>query len=151
MERLHFSIDIDAPKDKVWNTMLGEDTYRIWTEAFAPGSHYKGDWSEGSKMLFLAPDDSGKNSGMLSRVKENRKFEYLSIEHLGIVQDEEDTSSNEVKEWAGAIESYTLRENNGQTEVLIEMDTEEEYKEMFRDMWPKALQKLKELSETDHS
>lgn len=102
---------------------------------------YRVNWTEGSKMLFLAPDDSGKNSGMLSRIKENRKPEFLSIEHLGVVQDgEEDTSSNEVKEWAGALD-------NGQTEVLVDMDSVEEYKEIFQEMWPKALQKLKELSE----
>ena len=40
--------------------MLADDTYREWTSAFHPGSYYKGDWSEGSKILFLGPGDDGE-------------------------------------------------------------------------------------------
>ena len=35
-------------------TMLDDKTYRIWTEAFMAGSHYVGDWNQGSEILFLA-------------------------------------------------------------------------------------------------
>lgn len=148
MERLHYSITINAPKEKVWNTMLGEETYREWTSAFMPGSFFKGSWEEGSKILFLAPGESGKNSGMVSRIKENRQYEYVSIEHLGFVENgTEDTTSDTVKSWAGALENYTFKENNGKTELIVELDTSEEYKEMFNETWPKALQKLKTLSE----
>ncbi len=148
MKKLHFTIDIDAPKEKVWDTMLEDNTYRQWTEAFAAGSHYEGSWEEGSDIHFLAPDESGKMGGMVSRIKENRRPDFLSIEHLGVVQDgEEDTSSDAVNEWAGGLENYTLREKNGQTEVLVDMDSHEDYVEMFQEMWPKALQKLKKLAE----
>jgi uncharacterized protein YndB with AHSA1/START domain len=148
MDRLNFSIVIDAPKEKVWNTMFEDETYRIWTEAFCHGSHYLGDWSEGSKILFLAPDESGEMSGMVSRIKENRPYEYVSIEHIGIVQGgKEDTSSDEVSSWAGAQENYTFRDLGDKTEVLVEMDTNEEYREMFQSTWPKALDKLKETAE----
>lgn len=149
MNKLHFSIVINAPKAKVWNTMLDDATYRVWTEAFTPGSHYVGDWSKGSKILFLGPDPkTGKMGGMVSRIKENRRHEFISVEHLGVVQDgKEDTTSEAVKGWAGALENYTFKEKNGDTEVLVDMDINEEYKEMFQDMWPKALQKLKEIAE----
>jgi uncharacterized protein YndB with AHSA1/START domain len=148
MEKLHFSIDIEAPKEKVWDTMLGEDTYRQWTDVFMEGSHYKGDWNEGSKILFLAPNESGKMEGMVSRIKKNREYEFVSVEHLGVVQDgNEDTSSDEVKKWAGALENYTFTEEDGKTTVNVDMDTEEENEEMFSKMWPNALQKLKELAE----
>lgn len=53
MQKLNFKIEINAPKEKIWNTMLNDETYRIWTETFAPGSYYKGDWAQGSKILFL--------------------------------------------------------------------------------------------------
>ncbi len=149
MNEMHFSIIINAPKEKVWNTMLNADTYRQWTEVFAPGSHYVGDWNEGSKILFLAPDEM---SGMASRVKENRPYEYVSIENIGIVQDgKEDTSSKEAKDYAGSLENYTFKEMDGKTEVRVDLfsdtDVEDEYKEMFQDTWLKALKKLKELAE----
>ncbi len=150
MNKLHFSIAINAPKAKVWSTMLDDKTYRVWTEAFTPGSHYVGDWSKGSKILFLGPDpNTGKLGGMVSRIKENRLHEYISIEHLGMVQDgNEDTTSEAVKAWAGAHENYTFKEKDGKTEVLVDIDSSGgEFEEMFKDMWPKALQKLKELAE----
>jgi uncharacterized protein YndB with AHSA1/START domain len=149
MRKLHFSIVINASKEKVWNTMLDMDTYQLWTDVFAPGSQYIGDWSKGSKMLFLGPDETGAMGGMVSRIKENRPYEYISIEHIGIVQNgKEDTSSESVKEWVGALENYTFKEMGDRTEVLVDMDTaEEEYEEMLQTTWPKALQKLKQLAE----
>jgi uncharacterized protein YndB with AHSA1/START domain len=147
MDKLHFSIVIKAPKEKVWNTMLDDKTYRQWTEAFMPGSYYKGDWSKGSKMLFIGPGENGEG-GMVSRIKDNQKYKYISIEHLGVVNEgKEDTTSVAVKSWAGALENYTLNEKDGTTEVLVDLDTVEEYKEMFESMWPKALKKLKDLAE----
>ncbi len=148
MEKLHFSIVIKAPKEKVWETMLGEDTYKQWTDIFGPGSHYKGEWKEGSKILFLAPGESGKMGGMVSRIKENKKYKFISIEHIGVVVDGiENTESEELKAWAGATENYTFEEKDGETKVLVDTDTVEEYKKMFEDTWPRALQKLKSLSE----
>ena len=148
MNRLNFSISINAPKEKVWNTMLDPKSYQAWTEAFTPGSHYVGNWEKGSKILFLAPAKSGQMGGMVSRIKENSKYEFLSIEHCGIVKEgKEDTSSEEVKTWVGALENYTLKENNGITELLVEMDSAGDFEDMFKNIWPIALQKLKELAE----
>lgn len=148
MNKLHFSIDIAAPKEKVWNTMLGEQSYRQWTEAFASGSHYEGSWDEGDKILFLAPDEEGKMGGMVSRIKENREHEFISIEHIGVIHDGvEDTESEEARKWAPAFENYTFTEKDGKTTVAVDMDIDKGYEEMFNEMWPKALEKLKKLAE----
>ena len=85
---------------------------------------------------------------MFSRVAEHRPNEFLSLEHLGVVKDGvEDTTSDEVKQWAGARENYTLRENDGRVTLTIDMDTADDYKKYFEDTWPKALAVLKDLSE----
>ncbi len=153
MEKLHYSIKINAPKQKVWETLIGEKTYLEWTAPFSPnpsvsGSKVEGDWSLGSKMLFLAQDEQGKMGGMVSRIAQNKPYEYLSIEHLGIVNDGvEDTTSPEAKKWAPAFENYTLNEIDGVTEFTVDQDMQEEYVDMFNQMWPKALAKLKEVSE----
>ena len=148
MIRLHFSIVIDAPREKVWETMLGDATYRLWTTAFSPGSYYVGDWSEGSKILFLGPGEKGE-MGMVSRIAESRRPERVSIEHLGVVRDgKEDTSPEAVKGWAGAHENYTFKEKGGATELLVDTDTTEEYKSMFEETWPRALKTLKDLAES---
>lgn len=149
METLHFSITINAPKEKVWRTMLEDETYREWTTAFSPGSYYKGDWSKGSKILFLGPDPkTGEEGGMVSRIAENKPYEHISIEHLGILRGGvEDTTSVEAKKWAPAFENYTFKERDGATEVLVDTDIEEREVEAFRKMWSEALKKLKELAE----
>jgi L-rhamnose mutarotase len=149
MTTQHYSIHINAPKEKVWNTMLGQDTYREWASAFSEGSRFEGSWDEGSKILFLGPDpETGKEGGMLSQIKENRPYEFVSIEHHGFIKDGvEDTTSEEVKKWVPAHENYTFTEKDGVTEVTIDIDLAEEYVDMFTEMWTKALGKLKEISE----
>jgi len=150
MQTLHFEININAPKAKVWNTMLNDTTYREWTSVFNPGgSYYKGNWKTGSKMLFLGPGENGIG-GMVSRIKENRLYEYLSIEHIGIIQDGvKDTTSEEAKKWAHAFENYTFIEKEQATEVRVDIDMLDEYAKMFQKMWPKALRKLKKLVENN--
>jgi hypothetical protein len=144
MERLNFSIKINAPKEKVWETMLGEKTYPEWTAAFAEGSQVETDWQKGSKAIF----GDGKGNGMVSTIAENKPNEYLSIKHLGMIKNGvEDTTSEEVKSWAGAMENYTLKETNGVTEVTIEMDSDPGFKDYFTQTWPKALDKVKEIAE----
>lgn len=150
MQKLHFSIQINAPKKKVWDTMLGDKTYREWTEPFAAGSYYEGSWDKGSKILFLGPSENGKTSGMVSTIAENRPLDFISIKHLGLVSEGvEDTTSAAAKEWSGALENYTFKQTNGTTEVQVDLEgnLNDEFTEMFKGMWPKALEKLKKLAE----
>jgi Activator of Hsp90 ATPase homolog 1-like protein len=149
MKRINFSITINATPEKVWHTMLDDQPYREWTKAFNEGSYYKGSWEQGSKILFLGPDPkTGKEGGMVSRIAENRPYEFISIEHLGLVSEGiEDTTSEEARKWAPAYENYTFKEKDGTTELLVEMDSEESMVEEFSNMWPAALQKLKEMAE----
>lgn len=147
MQKKHYSIIINAPREKVWDTMLGRETYREWTKVFSPGSDYSGSWDQGSEIRFIGSDGGG-GSGMLARIKENRPYEFISIEHYGMIENGVvDTTSDKVKAWAGAHENYTFVERDGGTEVLVDMDVEDQYAQMFDDMWPRAMQTLKELAE----
>jgi hypothetical protein len=150
MEKLRKTVLINADRAKVWDVMLSDDTYRQWTSAFNPGSYFKGDWSQGSKILFLGPNPDGSGEGgMVSRIRENRPQEFISIEHLGILRNGvEDTESEEAKKWAPAYENYTFAEKNGGTELTIEMDIDAKERETFEKMWTDALARLKELAES---
>jgi L-rhamnose mutarotase len=149
MQKIHFSVFINAPKEKVWNTMLNKETYNEWTKAFNPSSTYVGSWEEGSEIRFVGSNSEAEGeSGMYSRIKENRLHEFLSIEHLGMIENGViDTTSEKVKAWLPAFENYTFKETEGGTELTIDIDTTDEYKSMFEEMWPKALEVLKALSE----
>lgn len=148
MEKLRQSIFINAPRARVWDVMLADDTYRDWTSAFHPGSYYKGDWSEGSKILFLGPSEGSGEGGMVSRIRQNRRHEFISVEHLGIVQNGvEDTESAAAKAWAPAYENYTFADSNGGTELTIEMDIQADEKANFEKLWAAALARLKTIAE----
>ena len=148
MEKLHFEILINAPVEKVYSAMLDEEHYQEWTAEFNPTSHFKGSWEKGSKILFIGSDESGKEGGMVARIKENIPNQFVSIEHIGLVQNgEEITSGKEVEGWAGALENYTFNEKNGKTVVSVDVDSSQEFKDFFSETWPKALQKLKEICE----
>lgn len=133
MHRLAFSITISAPKEEVWRAMLEDATYRQWTCAFQEGSYAVTDWKEGSKALFLTP----AGDSMVSRIVAHRPNEFLSIQHLGTVKNGvEDTESEEGKNWAGALESYTLREQDAASTLTVEMDVSDEYRSYFEETWP---------------
>ncbi len=131
--------------------MLDDATYRQWTVPFNPGSYYEGDWSEGSTIKFLGVDEHGDAhaGGMYSKIAENRLHEFVSIEHIGLIDLEGnvDTTSEEVQKWTPAFENYTFTAKDGGTEVIAELDINEEYKDMFDEMWPQALRLLKDLAE----
>lgn len=147
-DSMHFEIEIEAPVSKVFDLMLADKTYRDWTSAFSPGSYYKGDWKKGSKILFLAPGHDGKEGGMVSRIAENVKNKYVSIEHLGLYSDgQEITSGPDAESFAGVTENYSFLNKQGKTLVKVDMESGGEYKEMFEQMWPKALHRLKEICE----
>lgn len=149
MEKTEYKIIINAPREKVWKTLWNDETYRAWTSAFAPGSHFTTDWKEGSKVLFL--DD--KNMGMVSTIVTNRPNEYMSIKHLGIVKDGvEDYDSEESKKWGNSFENYTLKPVNEGTELVVDMSSAgipKEFQDYFAQTWPKALNTLKELAESN--
>jgi uncharacterized protein YndB with AHSA1/START domain len=148
MELIHFSTEINAPVEKVFNIMLQDETFKQWTAEFNPTSAYRGSWNKGSKILFIGTDENGVEGGMVSRIRENVPNSYISIEHLGLVKGKEEiTSGPEVEGWAGSLENYTFINNNGKTILEVDMDTNPDFKSYFEESWPRALKKLKAICE----
>lgn len=146
MITLHFSTHINVSPKVVWETLMAPQTFRIWASEFAPDSYFEGCWEEGEPIRFVTPD----GSGMISRIAENRPYEFLSIMHRGIIHEgKEDTDSPEVKAWAPAFENYQLvfHPDREGTELKIAMDVSEGYEDCMKDAWPRALQRLKTLCE----
>ncbi|MET3879553.1 SRPBCC domain-containing protein [Chitinophaga sp. OAE865] len=144
MEKSTFKITIDAPREKVWEVLWGDPSYQQWTAVFSDGSKVETNWEKGSKVLFL----DNNNQGMVARIEEKVPNEYMSFQHLGEINNGvEDLTSDKVKAWAGAYENYTLTNVNGKTELVVDMDLNDDYKDYFVKTWPLALDKVKELSE----
>lgn len=148
MERKEFTAVISAPREKVWKVLWSEETYPKWTAVFSEGSRAESDWKEGSKVYFL----NAEGEGMVALIDKRRDPEIMNFKHLGMIDKDgnEDLESERVKSWAGVIENYRLEEENDKTRLTVTMDLEDNYKEYFLKTWPKALKKLKELSEEEH-
>jgi hypothetical protein len=148
MKKLHFETTIHANPEKVWNAIVDDKKYRKWTEAFHEGSYFEGGWEKGDTIRFLADDEKGEKMGMVSKIEDSKKYSFISIKHLGyIMGDVEDTTSDEVKKWAPAYENYTLSKIGDETKFAVDMDSSDEFSEMFSKMWPEALKLLKNVSE----
>ena len=144
MKTLTFDITINAPRTTVWDTMLGPETYKAWTRAFCEGSHYLGSWESGAKIRFLAPS----GDGMSSVIAKNRLYEFVSIRHIGMIENGvEDTTSDKVRAWAPAYESYRFEDAPGGCKVTVSLDTAEEWAPYMLETFPKALALLKALCE----
>lgn len=151
MKKLQFKISINAPLEKVFDHMLGiqnKSTYEQWTALFNPTSSYEGNWTKGSKMLFIGTDEKGEKGGMVSEIAENIPNQFVSIRHYGLVQaNVEITEGPEVEKWANGFENYSFEVNNGITKVSVDLDMTEEFMDFMNETYPKALAKLKELCE----
>ena len=148
VKRIQFTAEVSAPTAVVWRHVTSPESYKIWTSAFAEGSHFKGSWEQGSKIQFLSPS----GDGMVAEIAENRENEFMSIRHLGFIANGvEDTTSETVKAWAPAYENYTFLAVPAGTKMVVDQDVSAEWEEYMNEAWPKALVLLKELSESSAS
>ena len=150
MKKVKMDIEINASPEKVWDSIVNNEKYKQWTNAFMEGSFFEGGWNKGDSIRFLVAKD-GEKEGMVSEIAESIYPEFISIRHLGYIQNGvEDISSDEVKSWAPAYENYTLKKlGQDKTLFVVEADSTEEYYDMFMNLWPQALKNLKEVSEKD--
>lgn len=148
LQRLNYRAHIQAPVERVWDTMLADDSYRDWTSAFMEGSYYEGSWAQGSRIRFLTP--SGE--GMEAEIAQNQRHVYLSIRHLGMVSPGQPAAPDGGAGAAPpAYENYRFTAEAGGTRLDIEQDVPPEYAAMMDESWPKALARLKALCEAPAS
>ncbi|RQP18302.1 SRPBCC domain-containing protein [Parapedobacter defluvii] len=152
MERMQFTTSINAPVATVYDKMIGKETFKQWTSVFNPSSDYEGGdmegtWQKGAKVLFVGTDKKGKREGMVGYIRENIPNRYISIEYVGILDGENEITEGPVAEdWQG-FENYTFEGHNGSTTVTVDIDVNDQMVEYFRNTYPKALKKLREICE----
>ncbi|MFG5409068.1 SRPBCC domain-containing protein [Piscinibacter sakaiensis] len=140
MKTLHFETTLQATPARVWDELLGPDGYRAWTAAFGEGSHFVGSWDEGARIRFLGPS----GDGMSAEIAEHRPQALVSIRHLGVITGGvEDTTSDSVRAWAPAYETYRLTEVPGGCLLSVSVDTAPQWEAHMQETFPKALALLK--------
>ena len=75
METLSYEIIINAPKQKIWDVLWGNDTYSEWTKFFNPksASIMKSDWQVGGKTYFT----NAEGEGMVSTIDSLEKPDQI--------------------------------------------------------------------------
>jgi len=142
MKELTFSVEINANKSKVWDTLWQDQTFRDWSGLIDPGTYMVGDLKQGSEVQFISAENG---YGVTSLVETCINGEYLLLKHSADTQ--ESGSKEREKEWTGGNESYTLVENNGITTLTVAFDMPPTQEEYFTANYPMALDRVKELAE----
>ena len=139
MKTISFTIDINAPINKVWDALWNDDNYRKWTNNFYLGSFYESDWEVGGKTLFLGPN----RDGMFATITKLEKPYEVVFNHLGEIVN----GVESVKYDNGSFEKYQLKEIDGITRLVIYLDTLDEYEQDMNEGFSKGIEDIKRISE----
>lgn len=142
MKEIQFSIEVKASKQKVWDTMWQDETFRQWASIIDPGTYMVGELKEGNEIQFISAENG---YGVTSLVEKLIPGEFLLLRHHADTQEKGEQERD--KQWTGGKESYTLTEKDGTTNLTVAFDVPLELEEYFNVNYPKALEKLKELAE----
>ena len=138
---MQFSIEIEASREKVWQTLFDDKTFRDWGSIIDEGQYMVGELAEGNEVQFI----SSEGLGVTSFVEKLIPHEYIAFKQ---VADTMDSGKQErEKEWTGGKESFELAETNGITNLTVNIDIPPGLEEIFQDRFPKALERVKILAE----
>lgn len=141
MKEMQFRVEINAAKERVWDTLWQDETLRQWAGIIDPGTHMVGDLKEGNEVQFI----SANGYGVTSLVEKLTPGEFLLLRHRADTQDE--GKRGREKEWTGGKESYSLAEKDSITILNAAFDVPPELEEYFKLNYPKALERVKVLAE----
>ena len=142
MKEMRFSIEINATKERVWDTLWQDETFREWASIIDPETYMVGDLKEGYEVQFIS---SSSGYGVTSLVEKLVAGEFLLLKHRADTQ--ENGKLEREKEWTGGEESYSLAEKDGTTTLTVAFDVPPELEEEFKVNYPKALEQAKALAE----
>jgi uncharacterized protein YndB with AHSA1/START domain len=142
MKEMQFQVDINASKEKVWNTLWRDETFRQWASVIDPETYMIGDLIEGGELQFIS---SRGGYGVTSLIEELTVNEFLLLRHSADTQEE--GKQEREKEWTGGEESYRLAEKGTTTTLIVTFDVPLEQEVYFKINYPKALERVKELTE----
>ena len=142
MKEMQFQVEINASREKVWDTLWQDKTFRQWASIIDPETYMVGDLKEGNEVQFIS---AANGYGVTSLVEKLTPGEFLLLRHSADTQ--ESGEQEREKEWTGGKESYSLSEKDGTTTLTAAFDVPPELEEYFKSNYPKALEQVKVLAE----
>lgn len=142
MKEMQFKIEINAPKERVWQILWKDESLRDWSGIVDPGTYMVGELKEGETVQF----NSAEGYGVTSLVAKLILNEFILFKHRADTQDSGKTNRDD--QWTGGQESYKLTESHGVTTLELSLDVPTELEKVMSTSYPKALERVKELSES---
>ena len=142
MNEMKFTIQINATREKVWDTLWQDKTLREWAGIIDPGTYMKGNLEEGAEVEFISAENGYGVTSLIEKITPN---EYLRLRHQADTQGS--GKQEREKQWTGGAEAYELIKGEGATTLSISFDVPSELEQYFNNTYPKALKKIKELAE----
>lgn len=139
---MQFTIEIQAPREKVWSTLWDDKTFRDWGNIIDEGQYKVGEMKEGNEVQFIS---SVSGYGVTSLIEKLAHNEFVLFRQMADTK--ESGEQEREKEWSGGEESYSLSEKDGLTTVAVELDVPAGQEETFKIRFPKALERVKILAE----
>lgn len=139
---MKFSIEIAASKEKVWNTLWDDKTFRDWGNIIDEGQYKVGEMKEGNEVQFISFVSGYSVTSLIEKLTPN---EFVLFRQMADTK--ESGEQEREKEWTGGTESYELAEKNGITNLTVKIDVPPGQEETFKVRFPKALERVKVLAE----
>jgi uncharacterized protein YndB with AHSA1/START domain len=79
MQKKQFSIEIKAPKERVWNTLWEDKTFRDWANIVDEGTYMVGELKEGNEVQFIS---SVSGYGVTSLIEKLVLNEFVLFKHM---------------------------------------------------------------------
>lgn len=143
MNKISFKIEVNAQKERVWNVLWRDETLREWAGIIDPGTYMVGKLKEGSEVQWISAENGYGVTSLVEKVIPNELVEFrhqADTKNVG--------ANTRDKQWTGGTESYKLLEKQGITTLVTEFDVPDELEEYFNKVYPQALRKIKDLSES---
>ncbi len=144
MKQMQFLIEINATKERVWDTLWQDETFRQWAGIIDPETYMAGELQEGNEVQFISAENG---YGVTSLVETLVPGEFLLFRHQADTQ--KNGQQEREKEWTGGAESYSLTEKDGATTLTAAFDVPSEMEDYFKVNYPKALERVKTLAERE--
>lgn len=151
MKTLSNSIQINASAERVWQVLWNESTIKVWAAAYGPGMEFRGgDWQEGNQTTIADANGNG-GYGIIEKVIPNQLMRIREkgwiLNWKALSPDYSVTIGDKELVWEAGIGEFRLEEQNESTKLSIEIELGDDWASILEDVFPKALQLIKNLAE----
>ena len=141
--RIDFEIIINSTAEKLWDILWNPEKVNDWLKIFGDTTKLIGNLEEGGNVQFLNDEHGGMNTIVQSKIVNK----LVIFRHIGMIKDGDIFIDEVTKLWENAMEGYVITQLDNQCKLSVFIDTTEEYKEHFDELFNKALAFIKDKCE----